>query len=163
MSIILKFKKFQEETKRNLSKILEEYFSKESEIFNDITDMTREWEDDGVEFSYRLTLCPNDDDYSDEYEEESDNFFDSGSISEIDISSLFSSSSISTTSDLIELIEDKGKILTLYISLSGSFSDENLLKKCLDSLCSRIKSAYPDISAKSSSKYSSHYLEIVMD
>ena len=56
MSIILKFKKFQEETKKALSKILEEYFSKESEIFNDITDMTRDWEDDGVEFKYDIYI-----------------------------------------------------------------------------------------------------------
>ena len=148
MSKILDFKKFVEDVNREMRVRLEKYFSDEIEMLNDITDMVREWEDEGFEFEYHLLLDHGD---AGAYLYDKDRSQELIS-KELNLLSLFKED-INNIYDLIEMMESFGKIIHLDIHITHPENNRTKCAKearknrgtCVESLSSRIKSAYPDL------------------
>ncbi len=135
MKNISDFKNFIEETKIKLESGLREYFKEETEILDSIIDMTREWEDEGLEFTYSWTMTG--------IQEH---------LGEDDIKDLDIIKQIAKYDDLIDILKEfeEDRTIRLDIILDNKFSVNNSKsKECLESLSKRIKSAYPNINITS--------------
>ena len=135
MKNISDFKNFIEETKIKLESGLREYFKEETEILDSIIDMTREWEDEGLEFTYSWTMTGIQEHLGEE------------DIQDLDIIKY-----IAECDDLIEILREfeENRGIKIEIMLDGEISVNNSKsKECLESLSKRIKSAYPNINITS--------------
>ena len=111
---------------------MDEFLSKESKILSDIIDMTREWEDEGVRFSYDIEMSIGDRMAIKLEGIRGDDII----LSEI----IRRESDLIRLSELIEKVEDLSKEINVSINFSGSKRVE-----CLKSLLERIDIAYPDM------------------
>lgn len=129
---LVDFKNFFREINDRYKKIMDEFLSKESKILSDIIDMTREWEDEGVRFSYDIEMSIGDRMAIKLEGIRGDDII----LSEI----IRRESDLIRLSELIEKVEDLSKEINVSINFSGSKRAE-----CLSSLVGRINLAYPDM------------------
>ena len=138
MSKLQDFRKFMTEYKKMMiqksSDFIREYFQEEIEILNNITDMTRDWEDDGVEFKYDI--------YINLSRENPENGGYSQDMGELDLEKFISSFYSQNVLDLIDNMRDGFFLIRIYI-----IAEDSLRIDCKDQLLRRIKDSFPNITA----------------
>ncbi len=143
----LRIKKEREDMARE---ILEEFFSEELKIINDIQDMKVEWEDDGVSITTDITI--------NNRGSKSDDLGRWPSGEEVNIVSSILRT-FGPNDGIVELVEywkDHGHELTIYLYIEKYIE---LGIDCIEKLSKRIKSAYPQLKISCDEDY--HSIEII--